>query len=161
MSTNELPDEVTNAALAKLLNVSDRRVRQMLAVGLAVSAGRGRLALGPSVRRIIDDARQSRDGEVLSAARARAAVAKAAALELETKRRTGELIFLSDHDSIIDALAGAFLVAVSGLPARIAGNDPVLRRRVETACDAMRGELAKRMGELAEACGDTEGQEDV
>lgn len=143
MSDTELPAEVSNATLASLLGVSERRIRQMLAAGLAVPAGRGRLALGPTIRRVIDDARASSATPDLLSARAELVRAKARQVELANDKADGSLVDLREVRALFQQLAGIVAGGLASLPARVAGRDLALRRRLEREADAIREAMAQ------------------
>jgi phage terminase Nu1 subunit (DNA packaging protein) len=156
----ELPETVSIIAFAALLGLSARRVHQQINEGKVRPAGRGTVELGGSIRALLADAREGRLSAPLSDARAQVARARARSLEIANAQAENRLMLVEDHDGILDRVAGLFLEGVGSLPARIAGNDIRLRHKVEVACDEMRGDLAKRMGALAEADSE-EGQDDA
>jgi len=57
---------------------------------------------------------------------------------------------VAEFDQAIQTLAGLTLTAPSGWPARIAGADPVLRRRAEAPLPVLRKVLADECNRLAD-----------
>lgn len=144
MSNPELPEIISVTALARLLGVTDRRCRQLADEGLVLMAGRGSVRLAESLRRIIENARDSRAGEGLTAARARVAEAKARAQEIANHRADRQLVDVDEAHALMAELAGLLVAGLEALPARIGGRDIGLRRRVEKECDAVRRQVVEK-----------------
>ncbi len=152
MSAAELPDDIAITTLATLLDLTPRRCRQLVESGIAVPAARGRVRLPETIRALLADARENREAGALTDARAQLVRAKARAAEIELAKREGELIYLTDHDGIVDFIVGRFVTALSALPARIGGKDAFLRRRIEVECDRIRSEIAVAADRAADEC---------
>ncbi|MBY0362986.1 MAG: hypothetical protein K2X45_13865 [Phreatobacter sp.] len=144
MPPPELPDSVSVATFAALLNLTDRRVRQLVAAGLVQQSGRGQIALATSVQAIIADAREAREAAPLTVARARLADARARRAELDNLRADRELMDVAEAVALFQELAGVVVAGLSALPARIGGRDIGLRHRVEKECDAVRREFVAK-----------------
>ena len=89
-----------------------------------------------------------------SAANAEHAAARTQLLNIriEEKRRT--LVRRDEHEAKIDQIAGIVLTKLNGWPARVAGPDLVLRRKIEAAVRELRIE----MSQVATALADEEGE---
>lgn len=130
---------VSSRELAGLLRVTPRRVEQLAAEGIAVRTGRGRYDLAQSVGRYCDALRQ------IAEAATSTTVNELAAERLKTIRtrnleRERVLITLEEAESVSERIVGAFLSALSGMPARITA-DPRNRRRIEIITDEVRNGL--------------------
>jgi len=144
MAETELPETISMAAFAGLLGVTARRCRQLAGEGLIVAAGRGKVQLAESLRRIIAHARESRETAPLTEARAKVAQARARQLELQNMREDRRVIDVDEAQALMSELAGLFVSGLSSLPARVGGKDVGLRRRVEKECDAIRAAVVEK-----------------
>ena len=72
-------------------------------------------------------------------------------LAIKIARQRGELVPLAVYEEMIDLIGGTVLTALSGWPARIAGTDLVLRRRIEAAVRELRVEISTTASAMADA----------
>lgn len=98
MSTITLGTTVSDAELAALAGVSARRIRQMIEAGDLERVGRGRLALGASIKAMIELA--AGNGSALQRERTRAIKAQADMRELELLRARGEVALISEFHAV-------------------------------------------------------------
>lgn len=130
--------------LATVLNVTERRVRQLAAEGVVKRADRrGRYRLVPSVANYIS---------TLSAGERDAGLApirqeRLLKLQRENALIDRELVKLDEAIGFVDEVCGSFVAALNGLPARITG-DVRERRRLEAIIDAERQRLADKFAEI-------------
>ncbi|KQP14485.1 hypothetical protein [Pseudorhodoferax sp. Leaf265] len=92
---------VTESALAALAGVSARRIRQLIEAGDLERVAPGRLALGPSMRQLIDLAAGS--GSELQRERTRAVRAQADMRELELAKARGQVASIDDFQRVTTA----------------------------------------------------------
>ena len=144
---NQVPQEVSASTFAALVGLSDRRVRQLIDMGIVARSGRGKVYLAESVRALLAEAKKDRDTSPLAAARARAADARARATELRAAREAGELIPLEDALEVVERVGGMFLAGLSGLPAR-ATRDLKVRGEIDRHCDALRNEIVAEIEKI-------------
>ncbi len=103
MSTVTPDTTITDAELAALAGVSARRIRQMIEAGDLERVGRGRLALGASMKALIELA--AGNGSALQRERTRAIKAQADLRELEFMRARGAVALISDFERVQAARA--------------------------------------------------------
>jgi hypothetical protein len=75
-------------------------------------------------------------------------------LQLRLMEKKRELVRRDAHEAQIDAMAGIVLTALSGAPARIAGQDLGVRRRAEAVVRELRTEIAEACTKLADEAGE-------
>ncbi len=139
---------ITTSQAARLLMVSDERVRQLTKAGFVPKAARGRYNLVALVQGYIrflkDDERRSSK----SAADSRVRDARAAEIERRMAREDRKIIALDEAMAAFDQATGLYLQSLSSLPARITRNSAE-RRRIEAVCDAERQRLSDRFAQSA------------
>ncbi len=144
MTASPLPETVPIASLAGLFGVTDRQARNLLEMSKVKSHGRGQWPLSEAVRAVLAQARESREPDQLSAARARAIRAKARQTEIALARQERELIPVDEVLSAFDTVLGGVVSALNGLPARVT-RDMEIRRKIEAEIHAARVGMAKDM----------------
>ena len=139
---------ITTGQAARLLMISDERVRQLTKMGYVPKAAKGRYNLVAVVQGYIkylkDDERRSSK----SAAESRVRDARAAEIERRMAREDRKIIALEEAMTAYDFATGLYLQSISGLPARMTRNTSE-RRRLEAICDTERQRLATRFAEGA------------
>jgi hypothetical protein len=75
--------------------------------------------------------------------------AKRIALEVRTAQKLNQLVPAQVAFEVIDEYVADVTIALQNIPARAAGGDRVLRRRIETAVFEARKEISGRMAEKA------------
>ena len=120
-----MPNTITTAALADLLGISTRSIRQHAKDGILVRAGK-EFALAPSVRRYCDHLRKlatGRSGEAAistaTAERARLAKAQADHVELKNKRARGELVEASAVEAEWSSILRTVRAGMLAMPSRV------------------------------------------
>lgn len=146
----QLPKQVTTADLAVLLGITAMRVKQLVAEGVVPRAAPGRFDLAEAVQAYIKykSGLAERQTQTKSADALRDQRAEEIALRNEARKRS--LIPLTEAVEAVEKVTGAFLAAVSGLPARIT-RVPRERERIEAICDEERLRLTDLFAEQGKA----------
>lgn len=130
--------------IASLFNLTPRRVQQLVVEGVLIREDHGGYPLETNVRRFVSSletrlsqntARDQREG------------LKQKLLQLEIGKRDRELITLEESMFVTERMAGAFVTALNGLPARIT-SDARQRRRIEAITDDIRLRLVDQFNEF-------------
>lgn len=136
--------DLSAAQMAAVLNVTERRVRQLAAEGVVKRADRrGRYKLVPSVANYISTLSTGERDVGLAPIRQE----RLLKLQRENALRDRELISMDEAAGIVDQLVGSFVSSLNGLPARVT-NDVRERRRLEAIIDAERQRLADKLAEI-------------
>lgn len=141
---------ITTAQAARLLMVSDERIRQLAKNGHIPKIAKDRFNLVAVVQGYIRFLKDEERRSSKSAADSRVRDARAAEIERRMAREDRDLIMLDEAMAAYDFAVGLFLESVSGLPARMTRNASE-RRRLEAICDGERQRLADRFAEGASA----------
>jgi hypothetical protein len=141
----DMPKSVPATALAKIIGVSDRRVRQLVDQGIFSRAGRGLYRLAESVQAYVAWRLAAERGDRRRGGKAADRVQELRAREIEQRigLRDRTLIRIEDHDAIFDEAFGMLKAELIGLPARIT-RDLAARRSLETEIDGALNRAAKR-----------------
>ncbi|OYR09199.1 hypothetical protein CEV33_2928 [Brucella grignonensis] len=139
--------------LATILNLTDRRIRQLAAEGVIERAvEHGRYLLHPSVSRYVTALESRRDPELQELNRTRAKMAK-----VDLAKREGSLIALDESLGIVDELVGTFVSTLNMIPAMIIDQAGLSqaefvrqRRRVEDIIDTVRMKLVEDLAKVAD-----------
>jgi hypothetical protein len=75
-------------------------------------------------------------------------------LQLRLMEKKRELVKQADVDALIDGVCGVVLTHLSSLPARCAGPDLPLRRKIEKVVFEVRTEMAKACSKAADEAGE-------
>lgn len=150
MTSPDLPETVSIAALAGLLGVTTRQARNLLEQSNVKPAARGSWPLADGVRAILANARRSRETDALAAARARAINAKARQAEIAIGRDERELIPIDEAIAEHDALVAAVREAMDSIPARVT-RDRDLRRKIEIEVHAAKLAVQRALGRAHDA----------
>lgn len=141
--------------IAKLLDLSERRVQQLSREGVIPKAERGQYDLIGSVRGYVrylrDQAQKAQAGAPdYAAERARFIRARADLAEMEAEEKRGSLIASEDAETAWIAVLALLRTRMLGLPDRLA---PQLHAEKCTAGvrDVMRGAIREVLEELAES----------
>lgn len=117
-------DSVTVAELADLLGLSTRTVKQLAAEGVFPRTSRGRYDLKAGVRnytgRLRDGAALRGGDDATTAARRREAEARAAKLEVQARRMTGDLVEAAEVARRWTAILTDVRARMLAVPARVA-----------------------------------------
>ncbi len=139
---------ITTAQAARLLMVSDERIRQLAKNGHIPKIAKDCFNLVAVVQGYIRFLKDEERRSSKSAADSRVREARAAEIERRMAREDRDLIMLDEAMAAYDFAAGLYLTSISGLPARMTRNASE-RRRIEAICDGERQRLADRFAEGA------------
>ena len=114
---NEPTTTVSDAELAKLLGVSARRIRQLAEQGVLEREERGKYALGPSIRAVIENAAGS--GSELQRERIRKLRADANLAELELAREKGLVAPIQQMERVWNNVMATIRAQMMGVPGRV------------------------------------------
>ena len=149
------PERVSATALAAHLDMTRQNVSRLTAEGILERTGAGYL-LDDSRRRYIRHLREEYRKSPRAAADADLQRHKARLLAMKVARQERETMLVSDHNDFIEEVVGLTLTELSSWPARVAGNDLVLRRKAE----AVLFELRVKIADLCNARADAEEQKE-
>ena len=139
---------VSMEAFARHIGLSREMVRRLIAEGVLTPAPDGRLDLDKSRIAYITHLRER---PVRSQAQDKLRETKAKEIELRMAERCHSLI---EREEAVDAtrdILGVVLTGLGSLPARVAGKDLTLRRRIESEISAIRQTAAKRLKQQSES----------
>jgi hypothetical protein len=145
-----IPKIVTAGVLAEHLGLTPERIRQLAKQGVLERNARSTYECSKAVQSYVAwrIAAAERAGEGTSADALRARREQEIAQRMAVRDR--DLIRLDDALEEVDAIVGALLAFVSGLPAQITG-DPRERQRIELIIDKGRLRLSDRFAKSREA----------
>jgi len=149
MKETGLPETASPDAIAALVGLTGRRVRQVLSAAKVAPVSRGKVPLGPALVALMDAAKGERSATPEALARAELTKARAAEIKLRTAERRRDLIPYCEAEAALDRIVGQFVSELVGLPAQVT-RDLRLRRQVDDAARAMRTRLAERFAGEAE-----------
>jgi phage terminase Nu1 subunit (DNA packaging protein) len=118
--------------LAKLINLTPRRVRQLVGEGvIPPPVERGAYELLPSVQGYIKFLQKGDQGDALSAQRTRLARNKADMAEIESARLKGEMAPIEQFEDAWGSVLNTIRILLLALPAKIAAKIMMARNAVE------------------------------
>lgn len=144
----KIPDAASADALAALLDVTPRRIRQIASEGRMKPLSRGLWPVAPIIRAAIAAAGREREGDAERNARASLMRARAREIEVRVAEREKELVPTEEAVAYTQAVIGALISRMNGLPAQIT-RDLDERRRIETILDTIRWEVDRVFEEYA------------
>jgi hypothetical protein len=139
---------VSQERFARHVGLSRERVRQLIIEGVIELLPDGKLDLDKSRLAYIQ---HIRNRPVRSQAADELRRAKAREVELRVAERCHELIECSESIAVVEDIVATILVGLQSMPARIAGRDLQLRRKIEDEIFAMRETVARRIQEQADS----------
>lgn len=137
-----IPEAASADALATLLDVTPRRVRQLASEAHIEPLARGLWPVGAVIRAAVTAAGREREGSSERDARAALMRARAREIEIRTAEREGELIPTDEAVAYTQSVVGALISRMNGLPAQIT-RDARERRKIEAILDEIRSDVAK------------------
>jgi hypothetical protein len=144
---------VSGYKLGAHLGMSRQNIDTLAAQGVLTRRRDGLFDLDASRLAYLQHLREGRRSPRV-AADAEHALAKTEMLRLRVAKERRELMPTADHNAFVDELAGMLLTRLSSLPARVAGVDLAMRRKVEAAVLEWRREFAEACNKLADARGE-------
>ena len=144
------PARVSSYALAEHLLMTRQNVARLTNEGILERTAAGYL-VDDSRQRYIRHLREEYRKSPRAAADADLQLHKARLLEMKIAKQERETMLVSDHDEVIEEIAGVVLTELGGWPARVAGNDMLLRRRAEAVLFELRTKIANVCNARADA----------
>lgn len=145
------PGEIDAPSAARLLTITDTRLRQLVKDGWIKSTGkRGVYNTVECVQGYINFLRDEQRRAARSKADSRVRDARAAEIEIRTAERVRNLIPRDEAEGAIDFIFGQFKAELIGLPARVT-RDIALRRLIENEIDDALERANKRIDEAGAA----------
>ena len=143
--STSIPDLVGTTDLAKICNITERRVQQLVDLGVFEKVARGKHRSPGCAAAYKDyclkcEMDRRPDGDT---ARDLFESERTRKLKLENDARDRELIELTETMTALDFIVGEIRTSLAGIPARIA-EDVAQRRRAEDEIDKVLTELARR-----------------
>ncbi|OCK56773.1 hypothetical protein LMTR3_14155 [Bradyrhizobium sp. LMTR 3] len=138
------------ATLATHLSCSRQYIGKLVTADVIKALPGGGFDLDECRSRYIKRLREQRAQSARSAADVEFTKAKTELLRLKVGEKTGSLIKFDDHLNIVDEMCGVMRTCLSGLPARAAGSDLLLRRRIEGVIHECLHEIADVAGRKAD-----------
>jgi hypothetical protein len=139
---------LTATEVGTLLGVTRQHIGQLTAQGVLVRED-GKYQLGQTLAAYVAHLKSDARRASRSKAENRVRDARAAEIELRVQRQQHRVVDTEETLHFIDAMFGKFVVALSGVPARVGRNDLELRHRVEVELDAARNVAADEFGRQA------------
>lgn len=114
-------EEVPLSTLCNFLDLTPRRVQQLVADGILQRRARGRFALGPSVRAYIAQlrTRAARGDDATEAQRRRLVKARADAAEMDLEIRKGKVIPVEHVTAAWSAIVSEVRTRLLAIPSRV------------------------------------------
>jgi hypothetical protein len=147
------PATVSASALTYHLDCSRTYIAKLEAEGVIQRQGDG-YPLDASRVAYLRFLRRERQRSPRSEADSAFAAAKTRLVMLRVQERERSMIAMAEVNEIIDRIMGILLTALSGLPARVAGYDLALRRKIEKIIFEVRTEIAEAATALADQRGE-------
>ena len=144
------PARISSYVLAKHLFMVRQNVARLTTEGILERTTDGYL-LDDSRERYIRHLREEYRKSPRAAADADLQRHKARLLEMKVARQERETMLVSEHDEVIEELAGITLTELGGWPARVAGHDLALRHRAEAVLFELRVKIADLCNARADA----------
>lgn len=143
-------------AIASLLDITERRLQQLVAEGWIPREERGQYSLFASVRGYIRYLRQHQRDASRTSEHQRLARAQAVKVEMENLRRAGEVVLRDDVMELLQQLMAALVGAAEGIPGRTANefaatdDAAYIRQRQQDEYRKLRNILADTLEKFAE-----------
>lgn len=133
---------------AKLLMISDERVRQLVKMGYIERAEKGRYLLVACVQGYIRFLKDEERRSSKTAASSRKDDARTREIELRIAEREHRLVDVEESEAIVSEIIGMIRSGLAGLPARVT-RDVALRRKLKSEIDGLLSKCAARADEAA------------
>lgn len=145
-SLPRLPPVVIQKDLAAALSITQRRVQQLLKDGVLIGNGRSSYPLAENIIRYMDVKVQAAAAQAAPTSNDGLNKRREEQLQIKIGREDRQLITMTEALATVDAMAGYFLQAISGLPAMLT-RDVKERKRIEAVCDDVRQKLSDDFGQ--------------
>lgn len=151
--SDESRAEFPAPVIARLLNITERRLQQLAKEGIVPKASRGRYPLAGCVRGYVtylqDLAEQSRKVE-RDGVRSTLLQEQTKKLQIENAEAEGRLVSVEEVHTVLTEVATIYASQLDGLAGRLAGGDSVLREKIFDGSRSIRSETADRLNAYAE-----------
>ena len=139
---------ISMEGFARHIGLSREMVRRLIAENILAPASDGKLDQDKSRLAYLQHLRErptrSQAQDLLRQTRARE-------IEMRLAERGHQLIETDESIAVVQDIMGTILTGLSGLPARVAGKDLGLRRKIEGEVDSIRQNVVRRLREQAAA----------
>jgi hypothetical protein len=152
---------VSGYKLAAHLGMVRQNVDALTSHGVLTRRSDGRFDQDASRLAYIKHLREQHRHTPRSEAAAEHAKAKTALLQIRIEEQQRTLVRRDLHEAKIDNMAGFVLTKLGGWPARVAGQDLVVRRRAEAVLRELRTKIAEAATKLADECGEPSADADA
>lgn len=132
---------ITIVQAARLLMISDERVRQLVKAGYIPKAARNTYPLVGVVQGYIRSLKDEQKGATKIVAENKVRDARAEVLQMQIAERKRELVPIEDAAATLDKVMATVVAELTGLPARVTRDVP-MRRAIEKELDAARNRMA-------------------
>lgn len=133
---------------AALMEITPKRLHQLMDAAGIEKSGKGDVALATAVRCYLNFLKDDQRRASRSAAGARVQDARAREIDLKIAERDGRLIDAVEHRDLFAECFGALKTGLDGVSARLT-NDIAFRRKIETEIDDVLRRAADRFEQAA------------
>ncbi len=144
-----VPTEIGVKVLGEFLDLTERRIQQLVNEGVLPRSGHGTYPFKKAVAAFYGAKLEAEKAHTESSAD-RLRDERAREIQVKTAVRERELIPLPEAVEHVEGMVGDLLTSISGLPARLTRN-PRERQRFEAICDEERLRLSDRFGKRGKA----------
>ena len=141
---------ISATKLAEYLDLSRTRINQLEAEGVFQRLAAGGFNINAARIAYIRHLRRNRQQSPSSEAAASFQRAKTRMLELKIAKQEGDLMMTDEAMDMVARMVGMFRTGLHSLPARTAGRDLQMRRRIESFCDDILKNIADEANRQAE-----------
>lgn len=139
---------ISRPQVARLLMISEERVRQLVKMEYLPQTARGQYPLVGVVQGYIRFLKDEERRSSKSATASRMQEAKATEIDMRIAEKRRELIPLEEAEAVVDVLVGRIRSEFSGLPIRVT-RDMTLRRELESEVNGSLNRIGEAMVALA------------
>ncbi|WP_245501734.1 hypothetical protein [Mesorhizobium sp. M2A.F.Ca.ET.039.01.1.1] len=141
---------ITIGQVARLLMISEERVRQLVKAGYIPKSARGVYPLVGAIQGYIRSLKDDQKNTSKTAGDSRVRDARAQEIEIRIAEKRRELIPIEDATAALDKTLATVVAELAGLPARVTRDVPT-RRAIEKELDAARNRMAASLRASAAA----------
>ena len=145
---------VSGYELARHFGCSRQNVDLLAQQGVIERRADGKFDQDVSRLKYLAHLRAERQRSPRAAADAEFTAAKAELIKVRIMEKKKVLMLVTDHEALVESMAGLFLTRLSGFPARCAGHDLTVRRAIERAVYDLRREISEACTAMADQRGE-------
>jgi phage terminase Nu1 subunit (DNA packaging protein) len=142
---------ISTKRLCELSGLGTDRLKQLQEAGIIAKSARATWPALETLSKLILYYRSEARRGHRSAADSEWRRIKAVELEMRVAERAHKLIETDESIAVVQDIVGTILTGLGSLPARVAGKDLALRRKIEAEVNTIRATAAKRLQEQATA----------